>query len=92
MVGMDEIWVYIPRRQNTIAQYIATGTIMDLCLAAEWKPGLRRSRQWWEQPTLYILGIRAGHVSVKVGGETGTEESEVEVDGEYGREGWRGGD
>ena len=28
-VGLDEIGVYIPRRQNTVAQYIATRPIMD---------------------------------------------------------------
>ena len=43
--GMDEIGVYIDRHQNTVAQYIATSTIMDLCLAADRKPGLCLSRQ-----------------------------------------------
>ena len=28
-------WVYIARRKNMVAQYIATRPIMDLCLAAE---------------------------------------------------------
>ena len=32
--------VYIVRRQNMVAHYIATRPIMDLCLAAERKPGL----------------------------------------------------
>ena len=58
---------------------------MDLCLAAEQNPGLRLSRQWWEQPTLYTLGIRAVHVVAKGGEETGTEESEGE--GEWDRVG-----
>ena len=31
-VGLDEIGVYIVRRQNTVAQYIDTFPIMDLCL------------------------------------------------------------
>ena len=35
MMGIDEIGVYITRHQNTAAQYIASCTIMDLCLAEE---------------------------------------------------------
>ena len=47
-VGLDEIRVYIVRRQNMVAQYIATPPIMDLCLTAEQNPGLRPLRRWWE--------------------------------------------
>ena len=74
MVGMDEIGVYIDRHQNMFAQYIATHPIMDFCLAAEWKPGLKISRQWWENTALDILGIRAWHTALEVG----------EVDGDIG--------
>ena len=35
MVGLDDIRVYIEPIQNKFSQYIATHTIMDLCLAAE---------------------------------------------------------
>ena len=59
MVGLEEIGVYIARRQNTFAQYIATRPIMDLCLVAERNPGMRLSRRWWEQPSLDIIGIGA---------------------------------
>ena len=68
MVGLEEIGVYISRRQNTVAQYIANHLIMDLCLAAEQNPGMRLSRQWWEQPALDITGIRAGQVAAEGGG------------------------
>ena len=50
MVVLEEIGVYISRHQNTVAQYIVTCPIMDLCLAAEHKTGMRLSRKWWEQP------------------------------------------
>ena len=46
MVVLDYIGVYIARRQNMVAQYIATHTIMDSCLAAERKPVMRLSRRW----------------------------------------------
>ena len=45
MVGLDEISMYIFRHQNTVAQYIANCPIMDLCLAAERKTGLRLYRR-----------------------------------------------
>ena len=37
-VGMNEIWVYIACRQSTVAKYIVTSPIMDLCLETERKP------------------------------------------------------
>ena len=67
-VGMKEIGVYITRHQNTVAHYIATHPIMDLCLEAERKLGLRLSRQCWEHPTLDILGIRAVQAEKEGGG------------------------
>ena len=47
MVGLDYIGVYIARRQNTVAQYVANHPIIDSCLAVEQNPGLRLSRRWW---------------------------------------------
>ena len=67
MVGLEEIGVYIAFRQNTVAQYIATRTIMDLCLAAERNLGMSLSMQWWGQPALDILGIRAGSAAAEGG-------------------------
>ena len=46
-VVLEEIGVYISRRQNTVAQYIATRPITELCLAAERKPGMRISSKFW---------------------------------------------
>ena len=46
MLELEEIGVYIACCQNTIAQYIATRPIVDLCLTARWKPGMRLSRRW----------------------------------------------
>ena len=80
MVGLEEISLYITRHQNMVAQYIATCPIMDLCLAADWRPGMRISQIWWEHPVLDTLGIRATHAAAEMGGETGREESERERD------------
>ena len=33
--GIEDIYTYIYRQQNTVAQYIATRPIIDLCLDTE---------------------------------------------------------
>ena len=71
MVGLQEIGVYIGRFQNTVAQYISTCPFMDLCLVVEQNLVIRLFRQWWDQPTLDILGIRAEHAAASAGEETG---------------------
>ena len=60
MVGLYEIRAYIACRQNKVAQYIATRTIIDLCMVAEGRVLMRLSWRCWEHPALYILGIRSG--------------------------------
>ena len=32
LVGLDEVETYVLHRQNTIAQYITTNTLLELCL------------------------------------------------------------
>ena len=76
MLRLEEIGVYTARHQKTFAQYIATRTIVDLCLAANRNPGLCLYMQRWDHTALDILWIRAGHVAAEGVGDTGTEESE----------------
>ena len=45
--GLDETETYISRRQNTVAQYINTCPILDLCLYVERRPGSRTPKRWW---------------------------------------------
>ena len=52
----ENIGVYIISRKNTIAQYIATRPILDLCEQSLWRPGAWVSRQWWEQKGLDLEG------------------------------------
>ena len=88
MVCLEEIGVYISHHQNMVVQYIATRPIMDLCLAAEQKLGMRLSRPCQEKPALDILGIRAGYAEVEGGGLDG---GRIFGDGERGRGIWREG-
>jgi hypothetical protein len=48
-VGLNPVEDYILKRQNTVADYIATRPIFDLCLDAERQSGSQSSRRWWEQ-------------------------------------------
>ena len=45
--GLQEVETYISCCHNTVAQFIATFTIMDLCMAEERRPGSRVSKRWW---------------------------------------------
>ena len=47
--GVQEVETYVPRRQNTIAQFIATRPIIDLSLAAAQRLGDQVLERWWEQ-------------------------------------------
>ena len=44
--GLQEVETDISHRQNTVAQYIVTRTIMDLCLLAKRRPGPRVTMRW----------------------------------------------
>ena len=57
--------------QNTVAQYIATRPILDLCKAAERKRGARVGMRWWEQAGLELT----------VASETAATAAEVDKDG-----------
>ena len=45
--GMVGIKISILRRQNTVAQFIATRPILDLCKQSTWRPGAQVYWRWW---------------------------------------------
>ena len=47
--GFKEIRTSINARQNTVAQYIATRPLLDLCKGTNQIGGARVSRRWWDQ-------------------------------------------
>ena len=81
-VGFEGIRKAITRRQNTVAQYIATRPILELCERATQRMGVRVSRRWWEQE-----GIDLETAKERVAESTMTD-SESEAESE---EGWGGG-
>ena len=46
------------RRQNTVAQYIATQPILDLCERSTQRLGARVSLQWWKQSGINLEGAK----------------------------------
>ena len=48
----------ISRRQNTVAQFIATSPILDLCLEAERRPVEWVVKKWWEKDGINLVGIQ----------------------------------
>ena len=56
--GLEGIRKLLTRRQNTVAQYIATQLIMDLCERAARRPGARVSRRWWGQDRIDLEGAK----------------------------------
>ena len=48
----------ILRRQNRVAQFIATRPILELCEKAARRPGARLARRWWEQTGIDWKGAR----------------------------------
>ena len=55
--GLEGMETYISCLQNTVAEFIATRPIMDLCLATERRLGSRVFNWWWEQEGLDLEGM-----------------------------------
>ena len=53
-MGLEEVDTYAPRRQNTSAQYIATWSILEICLVTEQRPGVQVMMRWWDQAGLNL--------------------------------------
>ena len=62
------------RRQNTVAQYIATRPIMDLCCQSSRRPGAQVYRRWWEHDGLYLGGTKKRSVAESDGEEAISKE------------------
>ena len=47
--GLTDVRTSINRRQNTVAQYIATRPLLDICEGAKQREGARVTLRWWDQ-------------------------------------------
>ena len=77
--GIEGIRKSITRRHNTVAQYITTRPILDLCDRATRRTGARVSWRWWKQAGTDLEGARKRAADSTTRSDT---ESEEESDGE----------
>ena len=56
--SFEGIGKYITRRKNTVAQYVATRPILDLCERYDQRPGARVYQRWWEQAGIDLEGAK----------------------------------
>ena len=88
--GFEGIQKSITRRQNTVAQYIATRPILDLCERATQRVGERVSRRWWDHEGIYMKTAKeraAEAMETDLELESDLEsEAEVETESEGGGE------
>ena len=79
--GFTDVRTSINRRQNTVAQYIATRPLLDLCEGATQRGGARVTMRWWDQKVIDWEKAKAR------GAETELEsELETDMEGEATRD------
>ena len=71
-MGLLTMEEYASRRQNTVAQYIATRSLLDLCEGLERAPGARVGMWWWKQEVIDLAEVR--EATAAVAEEDGGEE------------------
>ena len=77
-VGIVRIWTSILRRQNTVAQFIATPPILGLYEGEVRRSGARVPRRWWEQTGIDWKGAREKAAAKE---EEAAEAADPEFDG-----------
>ena len=60
---------YIQRRQNMVAQYNTTQSLLDLFEGAEWALRLRVGMWWWDQAGINMAGAREAALAEEEGVE-----------------------
>ena len=79
--GLTEIGKSIANRQNTVAQYIATRPLLDLCEGARAREGARVPMRWWNQAKIDWEAEKSKGVETDSTSRSGTD-----TDGEEERE------
>ena len=72
---LTDIRTSIMRRQNTVAQYIATRPLLDLCKGERAREGAKVPLRWWDQAGIDWEKAKAKGVETDMtdGTETGTD-------------------
>ena len=78
-VGLTDLRTYINRRQNTVAQYIATRPFLDLCEGATQREGSRVTLRWWDQTGIDWEKAKAREAETESASKSGTDLEGVEA-------------
>ena len=94
--GLTDIRTSILKRQSTVAQYIATRPLLDLCEGARAREGAKVPLRWWDQAGIDWETAKAKGVETERTDRTGTDtegeeewEDEIRASGSSGAE-WSG--
>ena len=81
--GFKEIRKSITNRQNTVAQYIATRPLLDLCEGTKQIGGAMVSRRWWYQKGIdwETAKARAAETDSELEIETEEEDAQIKSSG-----------
>ena len=79
--GLTDIRKSISNRQNTVAQYIATRPLLDLCEGARAREGAKVRMRWWNQADIDWEAAKSKGVETD-----NTGGSRTDTDGEEERE------
>ena len=81
--GLTDVRTSIQRRQNTVAEYIYTRPLLDLCKGAQQREGARVALRWWEQSGIDWEKAKAKETETAA---TSGLESGADTEGEEGQE------
>ena len=76
--GLTDIRTSILNKQNTVAQYIATQLLLDLCIGARVREGGKVPLRWWDQTGIDWETAKAKGVKQDRTGGWGTDTDEEE--------------
>ena len=95
-VGLTDVRTSINRRQNMVAQYIATRLLLDLCKGVTQRKGARVTMMWWDQTGIDWEKAKSRGTDTESESESGTDteggearDTESRVSGSSGAE-WSG--
>ena len=71
-VGLTNVRTSINRRQNMVAQYIATRPLLDLCTGATQREGVQVTLRWWDQTGIDWEKAKVREAETESASESGT--------------------
>ena len=71
--GLTDVRTSINRRQNTVAQYISTRPLLDLCKGEKHREGARLTMRWWDQTGIDWEKAKARGAETESESESGTD-------------------